>query len=276
MKIFSISQLSLVAAVFFLNASLSHAAVDNTTVAGAVPYEVGQGWVSHHFDESAQERWFVFEEQAGRSYCIEAAQGSASYYSLNISLSLYASGAETTPLLSNNNDAEGSAPISKDTRICYASSLQNINDKAARPIKINVPAEYGDEKNGYVRLRIVETTYIAQHFNTYYIRETTYPYYISSGNSTFRFTNNSLRPVKISFFSVKHGIFAKEVIINRVTYGPQNVNITPLLSTGSYSGAIHIMHDGPPHIFSDAYIGVITSGPYAESTSNTYPVTPVY
>ena len=49
------------------------------TVGGAVSYEVGQGWTTQAVDESAQDRWFTFREVGGRSYCIEATLGVATY-----------------------------------------------------------------------------------------------------------------------------------------------------------------------------------------------------
>ena len=60
--------IALVAGGVLLTASLDAAAgTPNTTAAGAVSYEVGQGWVTHAIDEAAQDRWFTFREVAGRS-----------------------------------------------------------------------------------------------------------------------------------------------------------------------------------------------------------------
>lgn len=71
------------------------AGTPNSTAAGAVSYEVGQGWTTHAIDEAAQDRWFTFREVGGRSYCIEAAVGVATYFALNPSLTLYSDTAST-------------------------------------------------------------------------------------------------------------------------------------------------------------------------------------
>lgn len=137
----------------------------NTSAANSVPYEVGQGWATHYFDESNQTRWFRFAEGFNRSYCIEAVQGSVSPIQLDPNLAVYTDASGMTPLVVAgvtlaNNDAVGAPFFVKGARICYISPL-TTNTASVRAIKLNIPITAASGDAGNIRLRIVETTLIA-------------------------------------------------------------------------------------------------------------------
>jgi hypothetical protein len=88
---------------FLLFAPSVLATPPNTTAANAVSYEIGQGWVGHYFEESTQNRWFKFTTVGGRSYCIEAAQGSDSPVPLDPNLTYFFDAAGATTALTNSN-----------------------------------------------------------------------------------------------------------------------------------------------------------------------------
>jgi hypothetical protein len=81
------------------------AGTPNTVAAGAVSYEVGAGWITDSVDDSSQTRWFVFTELAGRSYCVEAALGPATYLPFDPNLTLYTDTSGTVVYLSNTDGA---------------------------------------------------------------------------------------------------------------------------------------------------------------------------
>src|ERR1700676_667070 len=83
-------------------ASQVEAGTPNTTAAGGVSYEVGEGWATDGVDESSQTRWFASTELAGRSYCVEAALGPATYLPLDPNLTLYSDAAGTVVFKSNS------------------------------------------------------------------------------------------------------------------------------------------------------------------------------
>ena len=108
------------AMAFAAMAATSQGGTPNTTAAGAVSYEVGQGWVTHGVDESSQNRWFAFKEVGTRSYCVEAALGTATYLPLDPNLTLYSDSSGTTVYLTNT-DGASEPPQNKGSRVCYIS-----------------------------------------------------------------------------------------------------------------------------------------------------------
>ncbi len=144
--------------------SVASATPPNTTAANSVPYEVGQGWVTHYFDEATQTRWFRFGELRGRSYCVEAVQGSVSPIQLDPNLSIYSDAGGQTLLSSatTNNDGEGDPYFLKGARVCYISPLTGTTTRSVRSIKLNVPITAGSGDAGNIRLRVVETTLFAE------------------------------------------------------------------------------------------------------------------
>jgi hypothetical protein len=157
----SLSLLGCIAAmILFNNAS---ATAPNTTAANSVPYEVGQGWVTHYFDESIQTRWFKFGEIRGRSYCVEAVQGSVSPIQLDPNLSIFSDASGLTLLSANstNNDGAGDPYFLKGARFCYISPLAGNVPRTIRSIKLNIPIAANSGDAGNIRLRIVETTMFA-------------------------------------------------------------------------------------------------------------------
>jgi hypothetical protein len=140
------------------------AGVPNTTVAGAVSYEVGQGWTTQAVDESAQDRWFTFREVGGRSYCIEATLGVATYFALNPSVTLYSDTTLATQL-GANDDGASEPPMNKGARLCFMSTI-TVNTvspptTAVRALKVTVPIAAGSGDSGFVRVRVVESTLVA-------------------------------------------------------------------------------------------------------------------
>lgn len=142
----------------------AYAGVPNTTVGGAVSYEVGQGWTTQAVDESAQDRWFTFREVGGRSYCIEATLGVASYFALNPSVTLYADTTLATQL-GTNDDGAGEPPMNKGARLCFMSTIALSTTSppanAIRAFKVTVPIVAGSGDSGFVRVRVVDSTLVA-------------------------------------------------------------------------------------------------------------------
>jgi hypothetical protein len=153
------------ASIALFSVMKAQATPPNTTAANSVPYEVGQGWATHYFDESNQTRWFRFAEGFNRSYCIEAVQGSVSPVQLDPNLAVYTDASGATPLVVSgvtlaNNDAVGAPFFVKGARICYISPL-TTNTTSVRAIKLNIPIAAASGDAGNIRVRIVETTLIS-------------------------------------------------------------------------------------------------------------------
>lgn len=153
----------------FILATPAEATAPNTTAANSVAYEVGQGWVTHYFDEATQNRWFRFGAVGGHSYCVEAVQGSVSPIQLDPNLAIYsdASGATlltpATGAALTNNDGGGDPNFIKGSRICYIepTPASAIGVATTRSIRLNVPVPAASGDAGYIRLRVVDTTTIA-------------------------------------------------------------------------------------------------------------------
>jgi hypothetical protein len=134
----------------------------NTSALSAAPYVVGQGWVTHLFDEAVQTRWFTFEEAAGHSYCLEAVQGPISPVALDPTITAYTSNAGTTVLTSmvsnalvQSTSAAGNPNRVKGARVCYIGPATG-GTTAIRTFKVNAPISAGDA--GFLRIRVVNTT----------------------------------------------------------------------------------------------------------------------
>lgn len=145
----------------FFSASV-WATPNNSTVAGAIAFEVGQGWVSHYFDEGTQNRWFKFAEIGGHSYCVEAVQGSASSVQLDPNVALYADSAGSATLnLSGvpitSNDAAGDPHFIKGARACYIAQAPDTST-VVRAFKVNVQIAASSGDAGFVKIRVVNTT----------------------------------------------------------------------------------------------------------------------
>lgn len=128
----------------------------NTTAAAAVSYDVGQGWVSHYFDENNTNRWFKFTTVGGRSYCIEASQGSDTHIALNPNVTYYSDAAGTAQVATNDTGLF-EPPMTLGARTCFVDSTA-LDTRTVRTVKVNVPLALGTGDNGYARLRIFDTT----------------------------------------------------------------------------------------------------------------------
>jgi hypothetical protein len=147
------------AAACLLLSFQSLATPPNTTAANAVSYEIGQGWVSHYFEESTQNRWFKFTTVGGRSYCIEAAQGSDSPVPLDPNLTYFFDAAGATTALTNSNGPNQPA-MTTGSRICFVDTT-SLDTRTIRSTRLNVPIATGSGDNGYMRFRIYDTTVVA-------------------------------------------------------------------------------------------------------------------
>lgn len=152
-----------IAAYAVLAAPLALAGTPNTIQAGHVPYEVGQKWISHHFDANAPERWFSYGEIGGRSYCVEATQGPASPVQLDPVITVYADTTTTTPLTVEPNatpvasdNAGGDPHYSKGARACYISEAP-FGTTAVRSFKVSASIAPSSTDNGFLRVRVVDT-----------------------------------------------------------------------------------------------------------------------
>ena len=225
-------KVALVAGGVLLTASLGAAAgTPNTTAAGAVSYEVGQGWVTHAIDEAAQDRWFTFREVAGRSYCIEAAIGVATYVPLDPSLTLYSDTSGTTQLAANA-DGTSEPPMNKGARICYASSIaQTTTSPAAnalRAFKVTTPITAGSGDSGFIRVRVVESTLVTER---------------SGSNWDYRIYNSGTASVTGSFYVPGTGKSSDITISAERRLSGSLGSVYP----GGYttSRPVYFMHNGP-------------------------------
>jgi hypothetical protein len=256
----------------FAGLSLSaNAGAPNTTAANSVAYEVGQGWVTHYFDEATQTRWFKYGEVGGHSYCIEAVQGSVSPIQLDPNLAVFtdATGATAlsisgTPL--TNNDGGGNPNFIKGSRICYIAPT-TFGTLTVRSAKVNVPIVASSGDAGNIRVRIVDTTLVAAE--------------AASGLQNNAFNPNPTGSVVLSNSSP----LAINIVIS---FAPSVVNFYPLLGTvASYTmstqplpqqglpdgdgsfyarvGPVFVAHNAPPGVLK----GVArTSQPIAGSTTS--------
>lgn len=223
------------------SASAVIAGTPNTVAAGAVSYEINQGWVTHGVDESSQNRWFAFTESAGRSYCIEAVLGPATYFPLDPNLTLYTDLTGAVALASN--DTSTSEPHQyKGARICYASSLATSPmGKTQRTFRVNVPIAAGSGDSGFVKVRVVETTLFA----TYYRVQSNGG--IINPDTMFSLTNLTRTTGNVTFFLVNYGLARTFAV------GPQSTTTSDLHSlmtipggTVGWSGVMYVLSDLPP------------------------------
>lgn len=217
----------------FVFASSAQGGTPNTTAAGAVSYEVGGGWITDGVDESSQNRWFVFSELAGRSYCVEATLAPATYFPLDPSLTLYTDSSGTVVYLSNT-DGAGEPPQYKGARVCYQSALA-VGTSTARLFNVNVPITAGSGDSGFARTRVIDTTLI-------------FPMMCLSKTSTLYVANTT--PVDINATLYVPGYGVKQTI-NNLKAPNQSTGKGKLLRLDlpgdlSWLGAVYLMNSGPP------------------------------
>jgi hypothetical protein len=154
------------------------AGAPNTSAGAAAPYVIGQGWVTHLFDENTQTRWFTYEEEGGHSYCLEAVQGPISPVALDPTITAYTSSAGTTVLTSmvsnaqvQSTSAAGNPNRVKGARVCYIAPATG-GTKVVRTFKVNAPVGTGDA--GFLRVRVVDTSIYLSPFK---IARSNYPDY---------------------------------------------------------------------------------------------------
>jgi len=231
-------------------ASQGFATSPNTTAANSVPFEVGQGWVSHYFDESTPTRWFRFGEISGHSYCVEAVQGSFSPIQLDPNVTIYTDATGATTLVSNSvtltNDNGGGDPnYIKGSRICYISPVTTYGTTSVRGIKINVPITTGSGDSGYVRMRVVETTLYADDASVNWASSQVPQYWVYT---TAWLTNPTPSTINYRY------VFPLASIIGPMNSLPaggssngQQVNyaIDPALTSLMWRGSVLIPSDGP-------------------------------
>lgn len=232
----------------FVIVSSAHAGTPNTIAAGAVSSEVGSGWTTHSVDESSPNRWFVYTEFAGRSYCVEATLGPATYFPLDPNLTLYSDSSGTAVYLSNG-DGLGDPPQYKGARVCYQSAL-GVGATVARLFKVNVPITAGSGDSGFVRTRVVDTTLIfnyvwlqndstggsAKQMNLYVSNTTNVDvngsFYVPGYGALKTFTGSSA-------FKAPNQPTGKGFKLAGIT-APNNV------ANWNWQGPAYLIHDGPP------------------------------
>jgi hypothetical protein len=232
--------------VFSANILIASATPPNTTAANSVPYEVGQGWATHYFDEAVQTRWFRFGEIGGRSYCVEAVQGSVSPIALDPNLALFTDTTGVTPLVVSgitlaNNDGAGEPYLVKGARVCYAAP-GTFGVPVVRTVKLNVPVTTGSGDAGNIRLRIVETTLTAVSTQ----------YYADYDGNVFTSWSISISNLANSALNLRSSTIqgAPVYISNGITAANGSITMpvgTVVASTSAaYSGVIFIAHNGSP------------------------------
>jgi hypothetical protein len=256
-RVFMISKLVKFVGVFVVsaNALLASATPPNTTPANSVPYEVGQGWVTHFFDETNQTRWFRFGEIGGRSYCVEAVQGSVSPVMLDPNLALFTDLTGATPLVVSgitlaNNDGAGEPYLVKGARVCYI-ALGTFGVPVIRTVKLNVPVTVASGDAGNIRLRIVETTLTAVD-----VRYVTSYNYNTENNEVVTSWVISLTNLANSALNLRASTIQGGAVYIYVSPTLQGSGLLTMpvgvfnaglhYSFNSYSGVIFIAHNGPP------------------------------
>lgn len=222
----------------------------NTLPQGATSYEVGQGWVSHYFDEATQTRWFSFAEMPARSYCIEAVPGSATSFALDPALTAYADGAGTVPLISvtgasvASDNGAGDPYFAKGARACYISDI-SANAATLRTVRVNVPITAASGIAGFVRFRIVETTLVAPCFArppTPAVQPNAYVQNLTDGPIQVRMRYAAV----VSSGAILNGgtvqAYSKNLGSPTVNVNDPQLNLT---SQGR-NGVCFVLHDGPP------------------------------
>jgi hypothetical protein len=249
MKTYHLIQTTLAAVASILFIGAAAATPPNTTAANAVPYEVGQGWVTHYFDEATQSRWFKYGEVGGHSYCIEAVQGSVSTIQLDPNIAVFAdttgsaalsiSGAPLT-----NNDGGGSPNFVKGSRICYISPIPTFGTTNIRGVKISVPIVSNSTDAGFLKFRIVDTTLTSP-----------FPYY---ANFNGYLTNHSpatlqyrISHVSINFNSEQGDSSEGSHVGSIGGYRSAALYISTAFTntsggTSYRNGVIYVAHDAPP------------------------------
>jgi hypothetical protein len=246
------------------------AGTPNTTPAGAVSYEVGQGWVSAYYDETTPDRWYSYAEIGSRSYCIEAVQSSVSPIPLDPKVYAYTDPTGAAYLVVNGlqvaNDNGGGDPyFVKGARACYIAPAGGV---VVRGLKVSAPLAAGSGDSGFVKFRVVETTLTA---SPWFIVMGAYGVY-TQGYLQLRNRTSTDINVTVTSSGVWTSRGDSQGITTRpfaVTVRPDSgnplrtVNITSLLvlpanwvstfpnpnDTSSFPtvwGNLNIAHDGPP------------------------------
>ena len=246
--------------------SVTWATPPNTTAVNSVPYEVGQGWVTHYFDEIIQTRWFRYGEVGGRSYCVEAVQGSVSPILLDPNLALFTDLTGATPLVASgvilaNNDGAGEPFLVKGSRICYIAP-GSFGVATIRTAKLNLPIAATSGDAGNVRLRIVETTLVAPSVQSKQV----YGYQSLNWDiSVENLTNSELlirvtrsNGVNIPIYDSDGSGSLTDAVLPHSTMWAQS---------SYYSGAILIAHNGTPSAIRAVQNQYRTSGTTTTVTS---------
>jgi hypothetical protein len=238
---------------FIVGVLPAQAGTPNTTAAGAVSYEVGAGWVTDGVDEGNQNRWFAFTELAGRSYCVEAALGPATYFPLDPNLTLYSDSAGNVVYLSNTDGAAEPSQY-RGSRVCYQSPLA-LGATMVRLLKVNVPITAGSGDSGFVRTRIVDTTLI---FPVFWIKNDStgaskYGVTLSLSNTTTTDINVTVYVPgygAVATYNASSGSNARLKAPNQATGTGKLVTRDVKAPSGvvswDRSGAVYLAHDGPP------------------------------
>ena len=231
-----ISATTFVAMALGLTGLSAHAGTPNTTAAGAVSYEVGQGWVSSYVDETAQNRWFAYKEFAGRSYCVDAAMGSGTSFPLDPNLTLYTDTTGATVFLANS-DSTLEPPRNKGATICYASPL--ASGTLVRAFKVNVPIVAASGDSGLVRTQVVESSLYGEWFSQ--TTDSTGATAIKTNVFLYNHTRSAISATLFLPYFGKMGPYTVPA--------EGGMNTQPILSNApnfTYASPGYIIHDGYP------------------------------
>ncbi|MCA3024736.1 MAG: hypothetical protein ING73_16990 [Rhodocyclaceae bacterium] len=230
----------------------------NTTAANAVPYEVGQGWVTHSFDESTTTRWFSYGESAGRSYCLEAVQGPISPVLLDPSITAYTSTTGTVVLTSLQAVYVASSPVQSDNgagdpvrikgaRACYIAPTAP-GTTAIRAFKVSVPIGAGSGDAGFLRIRVVDTTMYSPSGTTSVVsfNQCNVMMTISNLSTSTMKVVLSMPAASISGNSPGTSTRTANIPANRAANMDLVGQILDSPPTQIVTGPVYVAHDGPP------------------------------
>jgi hypothetical protein len=203
----------------------------------------------------ADQNWFRYPVQAGRSYCVEVDNGKTDVSIRDSVLAVYH--ADAVASLGTNDDIADEPRASRLSRVCYAATASEDN-----LAKVTAGA-FGTA--GGFRLRVTETTL----FCPWFFSGNGFEAFILLKNTTA--TGRAARVTLSAASGVALGTPQTGTVPANGSYNLQVSSPSPLgFGLTSASGGVLIAHDGPP----GALIATVTSLSFTSGVSFDTPAAP--
>jgi uncharacterized repeat protein (TIGR01451 family) len=228
---------------------------DNNTPSSAKDVEIGSTSNDTLGAAPADQNWFRYHVQAGRSYCVDVDNGKSDVSIRDTVLSVYR--ADGTTLIGSNDNIgdEPGGPLL--SRVCYIATASEDN-------LADVTAGASGTAGGF-RVRVMDTTLFCPWF------------FSGSGFEAFILVKNTTgtgRSATVTLFSPTGPAVAAPQSGSVPANGSYNLQVSAAPPTGfglsSASGGVLIAHDGPP----GALIANVTSLSFASGVSFDTPASP--